>query len=274
MEVFMAIITLSSGIFSGGEAVAEAIGARLNYPCISKEILLDAVEEFGLPEEKLIGMFQKPPQSWNQAPSLRLHHLSHVRYALLKRIRSGDSVYHGYAGHLLLGDIAPVIRVRVIADDEYRISLAMEKEKYSRKEAISAISQQDKQSREWVRFLYGVDWEHPSLYDVVINLECISVDGAAVIVEAMAGLDEFKATRDSKKAIDDQSLGSMVWAAMTKDARTASASVRITADDGEITISGEIDSDELKDALQSVAMQVEGVKSVRCNIDEVPKWLW
>ena len=50
----MAIITISRGSYSGGKAVAERLSEKLGYPCISKEIILDAAEEFGVPEEQLV----------------------------------------------------------------------------------------------------------------------------------------------------------------------------------------------------------------------------
>ena len=66
----MAIITISRGTFSGGKAVAEALGKKLDYPCLSKEIILDAVEEFGVPEEKLVAALEEPPKSWTLKPTV------------------------------------------------------------------------------------------------------------------------------------------------------------------------------------------------------------
>ncbi|MBN1833884.1 MAG: cytidylate kinase family protein [Deltaproteobacteria bacterium] len=256
----MAIITISRGTFSGGMAVAEKLSAKLGYPCISKEVVLDAVEEFGVPEEKLIAAMEKPPKSWLQSPERRITHLNYVRYALLKRARKDDLVYHGYAGHLLLGDIAHVIRVRVIADMEYRINAAIELENISRKEAISRIKKLDKQSLNWTRFLYGVDWEEPSLYDLVINIDRLSVEGAAEIIAQMVQLEDFRPDESSRRAFNNQVLSSMVWAALTKDERTNTSNLRVTADDGVVTISGNAGYESTLKAIEEVTMKVEGVK--------------
>jgi hypothetical protein len=43
----------------------------------------------------------------------------------------------------------------------------------------------DEDRRKWTRYLYGVDWEDPSLYDLVINLEHISIDQACHLVIGM-----------------------------------------------------------------------------------------
>lgn len=270
----MAIITISRGTFSGGKAVAESLGKELGYPCISKEIIIDAAEEFGVPEDKLVAAMEKPPKSWLQAPGKRIAHLNYVRYALLKRARRDDLVYHGYAGHLLLGDIAHVIRVRVIADEEYRVRAAMRLDNIERKEAVSLIRKLDKHSHNWTRFLYGVDWQDPSLYDIVINLDRTSVEGAVKIIARVSELEDFKPDESSRKAFNNQVLSSMVWAALTKDERTNVANLRVVAENGIVTISGNAVFERTQKAIEEVCMEVDGVKEVVNEAGIGSDWQW
>ena len=106
-------------------------------------------------------------------------HLNLVRTALLRRAHDGDFVYHGYAGHLLLSGIAHVLRVRVIADEAYRVRSAMHDKGMDEKQAAQYVKTLDGQLRKWTRFLYGVDWQDPSLYDVVLRVDRVGVEGAA-----------------------------------------------------------------------------------------------
>lgn len=258
----MAIITISRGTFSGGIAVAEELSRKLGYPCISKEIILDAAEEFGIPEDKLAAAMEKPPRSWLDTPDKKIAHLNYVRYALLKRARKNDLVYHGYAGHLLLGDITHVLRVRVIANMEYRIKAAMEKENLDRKAAVSMIKKLDKQSMNWTRFLYGVDWQDPSLYDIVINLDRMSIEGAADIIVPMTMLKDFNPDENSKTALNNQVISSMVWAALTKDERTNNSSLYVVTDSGTVTISGSANTESSLKAIEEITKGVEGVREV------------
>ncbi|MBN2060927.1 MAG: cytidylate kinase family protein [Deltaproteobacteria bacterium] len=270
----MAIITISRGTFSGGKAVAEALGKRLGYPCLSKEIVLDAVEEFGVPEEKLVAALEEPPKAWTLKPSRRIAHLNYVRYALLKAARNGEMVYHGYAGHLLLSGIPRILRIRVITDMENRINSAMTRDNLSRQQAISMIEKMDKQSSNWTSFLYGIDWNDPSLYDVVVNLEFISIESAVEIIEKMVSLKDFETTVASKKAFDDQLLSSLVWAALTKEKATATANVRVSSDDGNVTIAGSVGSESMQKAVGEVAMRVAGVKQVKNEVGIGSDWHW
>jgi cytidylate kinase len=270
----MAIITISRGTFSGGVAVAEELSRKLGYPCISKEIILDAAEEFGIPEDKLIAAMEKPPKAWIEAPSKKTAHLNYVRYALLKRARKNDLVYHGYAGHLLMGDIAHILRVRVIANMEYRIKAAMEKENLKRKEAITLIKKMDKQSFNWTRFLYGVDWHDSALYDVVINLDRMSVKSAVDIIAGMTELADFKPDENSKVEFNNQILSSMVWAALTKDDRTNNSNLHVVSDNGTVKISGSAGSQESYNAITEITKGVEGVSEVVNEVGIGADWHW
>lgn len=270
----MAIITISRGTYSGGKAVAEGLSRKLGYPCISKEIILDAAVEFGIPEDKLVAAMETPPTAWIESPAKKIAHLNYVRYALLKRARENDLVYHGYAGHLLLGDIAHVICVRVIADMEYRIKAAIENEKLTRKEAVTFIKKLDKQGLNWSKFLYGVDWNDPALYDIVINLERISVESAVDIIAQMATMDDFKPDKNSLLALDNQVLSSLVWAALTKDKRTNTSNLQVVSDKGKVTISGSTGSKKSLMAIDEITRGVEGVKEVINEAGIGADWQW
>jgi cytidylate kinase len=266
----MPIITISRTTFSGATAVAEALSEKLNYPCVSKDIIFDAAGEFDVSEQELIEAFEKSPKTWNQTPHKRINLLSYVRHSLFKRVQNHNMVYHGYAGHLLMGELTHVIRVRIIDDMAKRIGWAMDSNQIARKEALAAIEKQDQQNCDWVKFLYGVDWEHPSLYDIVLNLERIDVDGAVEILETMNQLKKFQPTEASKKAFNNELLSSQVWAALTKDPRTAKSYVRIGAQDGLITVTGSLMSDSAIQTIQSVVMKVDGVRQVRFEEGDDP----
>ena len=84
---------------------------------------------------------------------------------------TGDAIYHGLAGHLLLGKGLHILRTRIIAPMEFRIAQVQERMSLKRKEAVEYIETIDADRRKWTRFLYGVDWADASLYDLVLNLE-------------------------------------------------------------------------------------------------------
>ena len=218
----MAIVTISRGTFSGGKALAERLAERLEYPCLSREeVLRNAAEEFGISQDGLSAAINEPPPFWQEVPGKRISYLKCVTAALVRHAGDGKLVYHGHAGHLLLSGISHVLRVRVIADMEFRIKAAMEQMNFGREDAALYIDKVDKERNRWTRFLYGMEWDDAALYDVVLNLQRLSVEGACETVVRMVELDDFESTPESQRALEDLALESTVWVALAKDERRA-----------------------------------------------------
>ena len=270
----MAIVTISRGSFSGGVAVAEAVAERLGVPCISREVVRDAAQASGVAEDSLQATLEEPPRFWEKTPGRIPAHLNLVRTALLERASGGDFVYHGYAGHLLLSGIAHVLRVRVIASDAYRVETAMHDFQMSEKEATRYVKKLDVQLRKWTEFLYGVDWQDPSLYDVVLNVDRVGVEGTADTIVHMTELPPFQPNEESRKALDDLLLSSTVWSALTGDPRTRSANVRVAADGADVLITGSADNAKALDAISEVAGGVLGVARVENEAGVGGHWQW
>jgi cytidylate kinase len=270
----MTIVTISRGSYTGGIAVAERLAEELGCPCVSREVIMDAAQESGIAEERIQKTFEEPPRFLQQQPGRMASHLNFVRAALLRRASGGDLVYHGLAAHLLLEGIPHVLRVRIIDDREARIEAAMEDKHLSRKEADQFITRLDGQLGKWTRFLYAVDWNDPSLYDVVLNLESMSVGGAVEAIAAMSRLKDFQATEESRKAFADLLLSSVVWAALNKDPRTREATVQVAADDGSVFITGSAEHQQTLTAVSEVAAGVDGVTEVTSEVGVGRHWQW
>lgn len=262
----MSIITISRGTYSGGRTLAECLAKRLGYQCVSREVILDAAKAYGIPSQKLTEAMEKPPSFWQQLTGERVDYLYYVRAALCERALEGNLVYHGHAGHLLLSGVSHVIRVRVIADMEHRIKAAMRDQKLDRNGAIAYIKKVDQERVRWTRFLYGVEWTDPTLYDLVLNLAHISIQTACDILSFMTELHDFKPTPESLQAMDNLVLSSRVWSALARDPRTKASDLRVVANSGVVTISGTTGSAAVVEAIPIVASQVEGVREVSCEV--------
>lgn len=271
----MAIITISRGTFSGGKILAERLAERLGYPCSSREeILQDAARDYGVAENELSAAINEPPPFWQEVPGKRIAYLKCLTAALLDRIEGENLVYHGHVGHLLLGDITHVLRIRVIADMAYRIKECMERLNMAREETVSYIEKVDRERDRWTRFLYGVNWQDASHYDVVLNLERMSPGGACETVARIVELDDFKPTENSRKVLNDLALSSRVWIALAKDERTKASFVKVAADNGKVLVSGNVTSGAAMDAIPIVTKEVEGVLSVNTDVGMGSDWYW
>lgn len=262
----MSIIAVSRGTFSGGEALAKGVAERLGYGCVSREVIHEAAERYGFAVEELVAAMDKRPPLWERLAGKRTAYLICMRAALCDRALKGQLVYHGYLGHLLLPGITHVLRVRVIADMEFRIRAAMQQQQLARKEAVAYIEKVDKERRQWTRFLFDVAWDDPNLYDIVLNLSHVSLAAACETVVRLAALSEFMPTSASMKAMQDLALGSRVAAACARDPRTRDTTLEVTADDGIVTVTGTTQSPVVVETVSLVARQVEGVRDVRAEV--------
>jgi cytidylate kinase len=263
----MSIIAISRGTFSGGEALAQRIAERLGYQCLSRETNLNAAAtRYGVPKEEFAAAMEKRPSFFDRVLGERATYLTFVRAALCEQAEGDELVYHGYLGHLLLPGISHVIAARVIADMEFRLQAASQERKLARKEALAYIERIDQERREWTRFLFGVDWENPHLYDLVLNLSRMSLETAYETVARLIEREEFKPTPASVEAMKNLTLQSRVSAVLAMDFRTRDAVLKVTADNGTVTITGTTRWSEVEQSVSAVVRQVVGVKELRNEI--------
>lgn len=262
----MAIVTISRGTFSGGQSLAECVAEELGYRCISREVLVDAAREYGVAEQRLSKALSEKPGILEGMKLERIHYLAYIRAALCKEVKDDRVVYHGHAGHLLLRGVPHVLRVRVIANMEFRIKAAMEAQQLSREEAIHYIRRVDDERTKWTKFLYHEEWSNASLYDIVINLEQISLSGACEIVCLAAGLEEFQVTPESQRSMDDLILSTGVRAAIAADGSVADGGLEIEAEGGVITLGGVVGSLEDADKIRTMVHSMPGVMEVNSRM--------
>jgi cytidylate kinase len=270
----MAIIAISRGTFSGGEALATRVAERLGYRCLSRETLLDeAATAYGVPAAALVGAMEKRPAFWQRVLGERTAHLACVRATLGGHAQADNLVYHGLAGHLLLPGIAHVLRVRVIADLDSRVKAASAQQKQGYVAALAYIDTVDKERRQWIRFLFDVEWDDPVLYDVVLNLSRMRLGTACETVARLAAAEAFQPTPESRRALENLTLASRVTAQLASASRTRGLGLEVVADGGIVTISGETQSAAAAEAIELVARQVDGVKELRSRVVVIPVYL-
>jgi len=196
----------------------------------------------------------------------RVHYLAYIRAEICKEVKDDFVVYHGHAGHLLLRGLPHVLKVRVIADMEFRIQAARERQNLIRPKAIEFIQHIDEKRVKWTKFLYHADWYDPSLYDVVINLEHIGINDACDIVCQIAALDKFKVTPESQKVMADMLLSTTVRAELAGNKGISDAGIEIEADDGVITIEGTADSMMEADNIKKFVINMPDVKDINSHM--------
>ena len=256
----MSIITINRGSYSRGKEVAEKLALKLGYECISRDILLEASDEFNIPEIKLIRALHDPASVLERFRHGKDRYISYIYAALLQHVRKNNIVYHGLAGQFFLRDIPHVLKVRVIADMKDRVKEEMRRENISAEEALYILNKDDEERRKWALQLYGADSWDSRLYDIVVHIGRLTVDNAVDILFDTVQKPNFQMSAESRQLVDDLALSATVKAALAKIA----PKIKTAADHGKIHISNLDNETEIKDEAQikTIAMQVEGVEEV------------
>jgi len=261
----MAVVTISRGSYSRGKEVAEKVAERLGYQCIGRDLLLATSEEFNIPEIKLIRAIHDAPSVLDRFTYGKEKYMAFIQAALLRHFRKDNVVYHGLAGHFFVRGVSHVLKVRVISDLADRVRLEMEREKISEKEARRIIEKDDEERRKWSRSLYGIDTWDPSLYDLVIHIHKLRVEDAVDLICHTAGLQQFQATLESRRAIDNLALAAEVKAILIK----VRPDIEVSAENGIVEVRTralEAHEAELILEMESLAKTVPGVRDVRVKV--------
>ena len=228
----MSIVTISRGSYSRGKEVAEKLAQDLGYQCLSRDILLGASERYDIPEIKLVRAIHDAPSILERFTYSKETYVAYIRSALLRQAQKDNLVYHGLAGHFLLKSIPHVLKVRIIADLEDRVQEEMKRENISAEEARRILQKDDEERRKWGKHIYGVDTWDPSLYDLVIKIKCITVNGAVDIIKCALKDPCFRTTPWGGKLVDEMSLAAAIEAALIQDI----PSIQVEAKEGEVFI--------------------------------------
>lgn len=267
----MAIITISRGSYSYGKEVAEKVAKKLGYQCFAREIILEASKEFNIPEIKLVKAVHDAPSILERLSYGREKFIAYFQAALLKCLARDNVVYHGLAGHFYVRGVSHVLKVRIIADMRDRVQLVMNRENISHESALEMIKKDDQARRKWSRQLYGIDTWDPILYDLVIRVRKLTVDDAADVICHTAGIETFRTTFESQKAMEDLVLASEVKTTLLE----LKPDIQVFVRDGVVTLGASaqiVKEPELVTEMERIVSAMPGVKGVNIKLSHLVEW--
>lgn len=265
----MTVITISRGSKSMGTAVAEQVAETLGYECLSRAVLLEASEQYDIPEIKLTHALHDAPSLLERLGHRKSSYVACVRSALARHVARDDIVYHGHAGHVLLKNVSHVLKVRIVASMEHRVSIVMRQEKLLEADALHYIQKMDKGRLKWTQSLYHVDPTDASLYDLVLNVPRFGVEDAADLICRSVRLKQFTTTADSKRDMADLVLACEVKAALVDD----HPDVAITSKGGNVLVycaAGDRHGRKVRDQLESLRRSIDGINNIEVHAGSSP----
>ena len=265
----MPIITISRGSFSGGKMLAESLAKRLGYRCIDRDQIIQKAAAWGVSQDDLRTAIERPPTFLGQSQHTKYLYLAFIQAALTEEVRTGNAIYHGLGGHLLLAKGPHVLRTRIIAPMEFRIARVQDRLGFSRQQAMTHIEKMDEDRRKWTKFLYGVDWRDASLYDIVLNLEQMNLEEACDVICCAAQLSYFEFTPEIQRSMNDLALASHVKANLAMNPATFNVQFEVLAKGGSVSVKGDIIGPYQAKKVGGIVRAIPGVTEVHLDQLEV-----
>jgi cytidylate kinase len=266
-------ITVSRKMGTHGSEIARRVASELGYHFYDTKAINHMAQELGFLgsvreiDEKVPSIFQRV---FSPRPMVYLERLYSVIYELAKQ---GDAVFLGRGSHLLLRDFPCTLHVRVTASPETCIRTLLA-QGLNREAAARTIKRTDDERSAFVRFAFGVDWEDPARYDLVLNMDKLTVNLAVSTLLHMVGSPEIsEASADAIRTLGMLALASRAEAALSEAmfGRGLAASLSVTVPEpGKLRVSGNVETEAIKTQAENVSRSVKGVETVENAILVMP----
>ena len=204
------VITISRQIGSGGKEIALEVSKILGYSYFDKSLMVSEAKSIGVSEEDIADfsedeykvkslvdriLLRKKPV----VISLDMKENAQIRKTLneeecLLAIQTvinslasrGKTVIVGRGGQAILKHKVGVLHVRIVAPKAVRVKRIMTSGKLSQEEALKLIEETDKAMAEYMQSFYNLDWDDPSIYDMILNTGKMDLNTAAKVIASVA----------------------------------------------------------------------------------------
>ncbi len=258
----MGIITISRGSYSRGMEIAQKLSEKLGYECVSREILLKASKDFNIPEVKIFHAIQDAPSVLDRLKHGKKKYMAFIREAFLEHIQKDNVIYHGFAGHYFTKGLPNILKVRVTANLDYRINIVMKRDNVSKEKAREILNNIDVERSKWSTQLYGIDARSAALYDVVLHIDCLEVDGIVDLLYNLAQRPCFQTTPESKGKLKDMLIAAKAYLAIVD--KYPEAIVKCKEGSVLITVESSLSVEKkLSRNFNNLIKDIDGVKEVK-----------
>jgi cytidylate kinase len=203
----MPVITIRGQYGSWSAEIGQLIARRLNIDYVDREIIAGvadrlrrpstSIAEKEMPPSTLLGRISEAMAQtaylgdgiyagiysplW-EIPLNDTNYLAGLEHVIKELAASQSIVILGRGSHYILKDFPGAFHVLIVAPVEVRVKRVMESLELSEEEARSEIARFDNGSREFVKRYFKSNISDPINYDLVINTNHFSIEGAASIV--------------------------------------------------------------------------------------------
>jgi cytidylate kinase len=212
----MAVITMSRQVGSGADQVASRVASELGLRQFGKRAMTQVASDVGIAPSEIVDysideyearnfferLFSRRREvaevtTWagrGGARSTRVLDeagaIDLIAATMAAAYERGTMLIMGRGGQAILEDKVDVLHVRVVAPLEYRVKRLQEERELMAAQARRFALERDRAAAEYLRQFHYIDWDDPTVYDLVVNVGKLGVDGATTLIVSAAKLAE------------------------------------------------------------------------------------
>lgn len=198
------VVTVSREFGSGGSDLAHALGRRLGWRVVDKQLVARMARELDVPEREVAARDEHVPGLAERVGAFLAGAFAEVtppvvmpsypdesevaRVAdtiLLEAARQPPVVLVGHGGMCLLADRDDVLHVRVVAPLEHRVREVCRRLEMDEGRAREEVRARDDDRAHYIRHRFDRAWDDPALYALVLNSAVVRPEDGARAIEAL-----------------------------------------------------------------------------------------
>jgi cytidylate kinase len=257
----VAVITFSREAHSGTQDLARLLAQRLGYRYVGRDELTAAVTARG-------GVQREPQTSESEGRALsrweqfgeqltgdRATYVASLKAVITDLALADNVVIVAHGAGQFLGDMRGVVRVFVVAPIADRLARLATEGVDDPEVARRLIDQQDRESADYLRYLFGIDWLDPHAWDLVINTGRANINAVLdMLTHYTSALIRDEAEHDR---LARQQLGGSIEHALLADLELGVAKLSVLVDEtGTVVLTGEALAREDRERAESIARTV------------------
>jgi cytidylate kinase len=202
-SVVSRVVTIAALYGAGGSLVGPRVAERLGVPFLDRAISTSVAKRAGIPETAVEEAAEAPRSRWDRVADAlgraappsgasgqverldleerRLH--GEIERFLADASRTGGVVL-GRGGAVVLASVPGALHVYLGGARDGRIERVMSLNRIDREAATRRVDANDGARRDYVRSVYGIEGDDPTLYHLMIDAIALGVDVCVDLIVA------------------------------------------------------------------------------------------
>lgn len=260
----MPVIAMTQEMGSLGKDVAMHLAGLMNLEVMRHEVVDHIAEQMEVPKSAIRRIRQGKASMVERFKIDQRDLAIYTAEEVCELADRGNIILRGWGATCILRPVPHVACVRITRSFEKRVEWLMANLATQDKEfAEGEIRRSDEAHGSRIRQLYGVRWGDPVLYDLVLNMDRLTVETAAEQIRLLVSRPELQETPESRETLKNLTLEAEIRAAIRHHPATHNTSITIeVTGSGHVVLCGIVLREKERKEVERLAEAVPGVHSI------------